>query len=312
LNSEMAVEKLSISNGIINPHPSQKGFVSLEPSRGEVVVNDGVNPPWPPFIPLADGRPILKGARFLDARYRAHTLAVKVEHPNAGGRYALYLFRGPGGETLANYRLDVAEYAYALSPHGEHLAVQTGPGSLRIYHVGEGGKPRCSVFQGGYPQQVTLSLYRHLFILGVGATHFHTVHWLHGKLELVHSQKAVAWSAKPNSEARVLFDRTHSFVPSFSATGHLPFIIGQHPERFVCAVELDGLLAVLDRFGQVSILDPNHNLVCMFLARRNQIGVWMPDGSRAGSALLTGGPPTPGALEKIGQALAQASRGGSA
>jgi hypothetical protein len=108
---------------------------------------------------------------------------------------------------------------------------------------------------------------------------------------------------------KIVLDRTHNFFPSFTATGLISFVLCSFPERFVQVVELEGLTIALDRFGQISILDRNYNLVCMMFARRQQMGFWMPDGTRAGSAALTGGPPTPGAMEKIGRALLRAQGG---
>jgi hypothetical protein len=43
----------------------------------------------------------------------------------------------------------------------------------------------------------------------------------------------------------------------------------------------------------------------MFLYRRDKLAVWTPDGVRYGPAEMTGGPETPGALERLGDVLRQ-------
>jgi hypothetical protein len=88
--------------------------------------------------------------------------------------------------------------------------------------------------------------------------------------------------------------------------GSLPALVSYDPERFR-PVAANGLTVVGDAFGQAAILDARQELVCMFFPYRNQLAAWMPDGTRWGPASLTGGPPTPQALEKIGHALRAAA-----
>ena len=57
---------------------------------------------------------------------------------------------------------------------------------------------------------------------------------------------------------------------------------------------------VLDRFGQLAILDGNEELLAMFVAFRDRWAAWMPDGTRLGNLSLSLGPATPGAAENIG------------
>src|SRR5205807_1427060 len=90
---------------------------------------------------------------------------------------------------------------------------------------------------------------------------------------------------------------------------NLPPFLNYDPKRFTLAAETD-VLAVADRFGQVAIFDCTHELVCMFFAFRDRLAAWMPDGTRFGPAAITGGPPTPDALDKLGRALRAASEAG--
>ena len=58
----------------------------------------------------------------------------------------------------------------------------------------------------------------------------------------------------------------------------------------------------VDCFGQVVFLRESR-AVCMFIFRRGKLAAWTPDGVRWGPAELTGGPETPGALERLGETL---------
>ena len=60
---------------------------------------------------------------------------------------------------------------------------------------------------------------------------------------------------------------------------------------------------VLDRFGQVAVLNKNRELVCTFFVFRDQLSAWMPDGTCFGPASSTGQPPTTDDLQKFGRAL---------
>jgi hypothetical protein len=80
-------------------------------------------------------------------------------------------------------------------------------------------------------------------------------------------------------------------------------------KRFLEAAESE-ITAVVDRFGQVALLDQGQKLVCMFFAFRDRFAAWMPDGTRFGPVSLTGRSPTNGAPEKIGRALLDAAEVG--
>ena len=63
----------------------------------------------------------------------------------------------------------------------------------------------------------------------------------------------------------------------------------------------------LDVFGQIAFVRGG-SVACVLLYRRGQLAAWAPDGTRYGPADLTGGPPTPGALDRLGDILRQATR----
>jgi len=67
------------------------------------------------------------------------------------------------------------------------------------------------------------------------------------------------------------------------------------------------LIAFLDTFSQISILDVSGTLICMFFVYREQLAAWMPDGTRFGPSSMIRGPETPDARLKIGRALLAAT-----
>jgi hypothetical protein len=80
-------------------------------------------------------------------------------------------------------------------------------------------------------------------------------------------------------------------------------------QRFVSAAKAD-FIALVDRFGQVAILDLDKQLICVFFVYRKEIAAWMPNDIRWGPARLTGGPASASAGEHIAKALCAACRRG--
>jgi hypothetical protein len=94
-------------------------------------------------------------------------------------------------------------------------------------------------------------------------------------------------------------------LESFSLDTTLQYCV-EDRERFVSEVQQGRLSFVLDRFGQVAVLDQGRKLVAMFIAFRDRAAAWLPDGTRQGSPALSLGPATPDAARKIGEALLNA------
>jgi hypothetical protein len=77
--------------------------------------------------------------------------------------------------------------------------------------------------------------------------------------------------------------------------------------RFVGTYRFTRWEVGLDGFGQVAILRDGV-VACVVMYRRGKLAAWAPEGVRYGLAELTGGPETPGALERLGELLRQATR----
>jgi hypothetical protein len=75
-------------------------------------------------------------------------------------------------------------------------------------------------------------------------------------------------------------------------------------QRFVASAENGPLTAVVDCYGQVAVCNARtRKPIVMFFAWRGQVAAWTPDGTRHGPPELIYGPPTPGALDRIADAL---------
>ncbi len=302
------VRKLGIANSR-SRHEGGSPSLYIDPDTGEVFLQ-GTEPAWPPFIPLADGRPALKGCIALEAQVRGLTLAVKVDRLGVLGGWSLHLFRGPDGIPLTEYSLGRLYLGFTLSADGEFLARQAGGDRFQVSPVGRGEAGRGFLTtEGGFCQETELLLGEPRWLaLRTGKHQFHTLVWKRGVLEVRYFRSRKDDDFHGLVQADVKQGRLVR-----GTVGGLPLGVSYDRHRFVAGAQGD-VLAAADRFGQVMIFDRQQNLVCMFFAFRDRLAAWMPDGTRYGPASLTGGPATPGALEKIGRALARASevKGGPA
>ena len=280
--------ELCVANSLplATSHGSQP-FLYLDQDSGQIVAQ-GLEPPWPPFTPLADGQPALKGCLALAAKCWGSTLAVKVNRLGLRGGISLHLFRGPPGVPLASYPL--ANYAspFLLSRDGRCLCRQTEACRWAVHQVAAPTEPPFLTRKGGFPQRLQIALDNQWLMLCTGERRYAWIRWDRSPLEVRQLR------ADP-----LLQDPDLWVVPGVAGTrAGLPECAQYDPERFVLGVTSD-LVAVGDRFGQIAILDLQHQLICMVFAFRDQLAIWMPDGTCHGPASLTGRPPTLNALEKI-------------
>ena len=83
----------------------------------------------------------------------------------------------------------------------------------------------------------------------------------------------------------------------------LPACCAQDKDRYLAGVKKRKLWFVLDRFGQVAVLDEKEQVVAMFIAFRDRFAAWLPDGTTVGSLTLSLAVATPNATSRIGHAL---------
>src|SRR5262249_44118630 len=115
--------------------------VALRPHSGEVLVES--QPPWKPFTPVADGKPLLRGPSAIErAACRRPPLAALFRDPY--GRRPLRAFRGPDGVPLVSCAVVPAHQGLiALSEDGRLLAFPRDGTRAQVRDVTRGGAAPC-------------------------------------------------------------------------------------------------------------------------------------------------------------------------
>ena len=258
------------------------------------------------FTPLADGLPALRDWFAEDWEVRQETVALLTRRRSGGTERVLRLYRGPSGIPAGEYPTRTSRPLFMLSGDGQHLARLCGEYCVEVNRVGGDNGLRLSTRAGGFSSRLRFALGEDWLFLATTRNHRFLLRWHGPELEVL------SWH---NREAGVNQDGYY-FTSSadrgcVQATQKgVPALAYYDRERFVLGTSLH-VLAVADRFGQVAIFDVDQRVISMFFAFRERIAAWMPDGTRYGPPSLTGGPETPDALTKIGQALREASERGA-
>jgi hypothetical protein len=264
---------------------------TLDSASGTVTLANVV-PAWESFTPLADNQPVLAGCRLQAADCQGHTLAATVSKP--GHPVMLRLFRGPHGIPLASF--PQSTHRFALSSDGRLLAREMGRGRVEIRDVLVWKVPLHITRVGCFHPVVQVELGERWLMIQIDKA-IHLVRWDRGRLAV--------WSGRTSVAAI-----RHTLMAAGLANGGVPARSGRLPaflppdagERF-CWTAWSNLIAVVDRFGEVALFEQSGELVCLFFAFRQQLAVWMPDGTCHGPASLLVHPATPDALDRIGLAL---------
>jgi hypothetical protein len=274
---------------------STASHVLLNSNNGELAVR-GVAPAWVPFVPLADGKPLLKQRTIAEAQCNGGTLAVLYNDHDS--RNNLLVFRYPDGVPLGHYS-GARPAGFLLSPDGRWLARQSAPNQVIVHEITRSPAPVFVTAKGRCHQDLYVEQGHHKIVVQIG-NWLHLIRWDRGSLELAHSQ-----GDRPG------FLRKHlgGIEPRFPGKATRLPCMAYDQARFRYAVqgEVD---IVVDVFGQLAVFDRDGNLVAMFFVFRSQVAAWMPDGTRYGPSNLIGGPSTEGALDVLGRALRNACRRG--
>jgi hypothetical protein len=280
-----------------SPPESGAPFIRHHSNDGCLVVN-GTVPPWRSFTPRADGMPIFRSCGIHIAHYSGKTLALLTDNPIGGG-LKLRLFRGPEGVALAEFPVTRRDYGFVLSHDGRRLARQTDTRQVEVRDVIDGGPALLETSIGGSHSQLEVFLGDYWIAFQVGHNE-HLIRWDRDNLQIHHGQGKLSHLKEGMMEHRQSREANRRFLIKF-----WPYDL----QRFVSACHFK-VTALLDRFGQVAILDADKHLICIFFVFRHELAAWMPPDIRWGPAHLTGGPATPSAGAKIAQALCEAcSRG---
>jgi hypothetical protein len=245
------------------------------------VVN--VEPPWPPFTPTSEGRPLLDGRTVTDdGQLAGQTLAFCATGSKGGAR--LFAFQGPHGRMLVDVERGARDFLFQLSADGHRLARQVTKGVVVVTELAD-GRELCGLNWAGTHTVVAVEPYHDSVVLWVG-NYNHTFEWEDGKLE----HRCSSWYRKRSGTTL-----TKSSEPARGAAAY-------DPDRFRKAVPAGGEF-VQDSWGQVIMLNKDGQPAAYLLIRRNRAAIVLPDGTRWGAPALLGGPETPGAAEKIGRAF---------
>jgi hypothetical protein len=186
-----------------------------------------------------------------------------------------------------------------VSPDGRRLARHMGRGRVEVRNLGSDlGITRTPLGRSHLRLEVELG--DMWLVIGIDKR-THLVRWDQGRLECCHSD-----------EPKNIFLGTK--LPSALLRGSvtatpaaLPQAFQYDRKRFVAAGRWK-VVAVVDAFGHVLLLKRTGELVCMFFSFRTGLAAWLPDGTRFRTAAFMDGPPTPGAAERIAQALLEAGQ----
>jgi hypothetical protein len=289
-----------------SPEPLRGGFVRLDRSTGEVRL-ERVYPPWRPFIPKADGRPMLKDCWVEYAQWRGNVLALIVSGANRRTILRLFQTHQPddGGNPLVTTReLEPPSNdpsCMILSHDGRLLARQLKERQIEVRETGGTGQQIFVTVKGKSHSDPKVTLGCYGLIINVGK-HVSLIRWDREKLTV--STVAEGSTRSEHDVVTWPLDR-----PATRAIP-LPKILEYDPHRFVACARAE-LTAVVDVFGQVSLFDRQERLIAMFVAFRSQVAAWTPDGTRfgpsQGNSPLLDGPATRNAAEIIGRLLKEAS-----
>lgn len=270
------------------PHPSERAL-HYDPDSGTITIH-GKHPKWQPFTPVSDGKPCLRGAHISQAQCAGNTLAFVSQN----GGMKLRVFAGPDGTPLGEFPTSAAK-KFLLSSDGRWLARQTSTNQLLVHEITRSPGPALVTVKGRSHQDLTVKLGHRKLLVSIGKWK-HLIRWDRGPLETFQGQ-GTPNVIVPESEfiEAVTIDEANSLV--YDTT------------RFRSCVRGD-VDVIVDRFGQIIVLDHARNLVAMLFVFRNQVAAWLPDGTRYGPAAIIGGASTEGALEAIGKRLREAGRRG--
>jgi hypothetical protein len=260
----------------------------------------GLQPAWQPFIPMADGKPRLRGCVLTRAVARGNILAVQ---NLTGSQGSLHLFRGPTGIPLAEYP-SKGSRGFTLSSDGKLLARQVRRSQVEVRATEGDTTPLAMSHAGGRSKHLSMMLGNHWVFLRTGREKcFRLVRWDGGRLKIENSL------ASPGRFTSMKLPQELEPPILHAWTTCIPDKLKYDRKRFITGATTT-VTAVLDCYGQVVMLDAAQKTVCMFFVCGNEFSCWLPDGTSFGPASPSRRAPTEADLNKVGQALAKASAQG--
>jgi hypothetical protein len=251
-------------------------FVVVDSARGQVraVYPEAIAV----FTPTIDGRLKYRGVELRIAQGAGATLALL----SPAGRWNLFDV-GNDGRALADY--PAALFAVAkLSPDGRRFVRQTASGELTVTEPADRGT---------------------LLVTRPGRCH--------SNLEVRLGYRCLGVSAGARGcllswEDGPLMIRTGpTAADDFGQRARNRLYPAPAGGRFVAVHQFTRWEVGADALGQIAFLREGR-VACLFLYRRGKLSAWSPEGVRYGPPEVTGGPSTPGALERLGELLREVTR----
>jgi hypothetical protein len=277
--------------------PAQGQFVLLNPTEGRLaVLQPGTI--WRPWRPLRDGQPLLKDCFVLEAALAGPALLLRVRRRNL--ECELHAFAGPDWRYLGGMKTQRDSHGLALDAGGAVAALRTGQSEITLAHVDQILHPAANLRGGKTHSELDLAVGdRWLTVHGGKFTHL--LRWDRDRLEisfLQGRQDIHAFQRRAKEHA--------SLNPACAVArpGVRPGNLKTEPAHFrTVAQSPAGAVFATDHLGQVYVFGRDGKPAAMLFVYRSTVAAWLPDGTRYGPAGITGGPTSPGALQRIGNAL---------
>jgi hypothetical protein len=287
------------------------GRVALlyQPRTGRIALLDGPDL-WRSWVPMADGVPMLKESRMIEARCAGGVLVLRVASTStvrAHVQERVLVFRGPEWRLIGDFPVRVECKGLDISLDGATVAFRENVAQVAVLDVrGDHCERRFTAERAKVHGDLLLECGRGWFTV-YGGKFTHLLRWDRDRLEIsfVQGKQDIVSMAKRQPDLASLP------TASVRAKAGLCTPTRAEPERFKqFAASRSGMLFATDAYGQVAVFGRDDALVAMFFIYRGSVAAWLPDGTRYGPAGITGAPTAPGALQKIGAAMKAAESGG--
>ncbi|MBK8207615.1 MAG: hypothetical protein IPK87_12635 [Planctomycetes bacterium] len=285
------------------PTPPGKGcqFAILNPGRGELAFR-GTASVAGPARPMADGKPLLAGATLLEGVAAGGTLAVRRARD---GHQSVLVFAGSQLKLRAELPTQENAPGLSISDDGNVLAWRGGSAQVSVLKLDAGVKPVAKAMPARIHSELAIDAGDYWFTV-YGGKFTHLVRWDRDRLEICFLQG--------KQDVNAFIQRRHDCAALNPRRVHARWGVAgacsYDSKRFrQYAMSPGGLTLQTDIYGQLAVLGRDNSLVAMFFIYRGTVAAWLPDGTRYGPSAVTGGPTTPGALQRIGAALQLAVKG---
>lgn len=266
---------------------------------------------WHTFLPAADGKPLLKGGSIQRAQIAGQVLTLTISGPHGK---AVLLCRRDDGAIMREYPIVRSNHRVVdslLAPDGRWLALARSDHRIEVDAVMRppGG---ITTRLGGFSVEGRLYVGRGFFLLNVGTGYqfWHLIDWRSGTLECLFERCRGAGPGRTSGIAHPALRAALQENLIEASAADLRDVSRADSARFHGGARLDARDYVIDRYGQVAVFDEGRRLIAMFMAFRDRVAAWLPDGTRHGSPSLSQGSIDSAGREKIARALRGSPRKG--